>query len=104
MIELLIINSLFIFGVYRSMQPNMILSKIGDTLYIWNEFGTNFQKFISKPLGVCPVCMASVYGFPVYWIYYLLNPSNIFDEIIIYLCYSFALAGLNYIIMNLIYD
>ena len=99
MIELLIINSLFIFGVYASFQPNMIFERFGDVLDLW-KYSTPFKEFIRKPLGACPVCMASVYGFPVYWLYYLVEPFNLGFAIIVYICYSFALAGLNMIILS----
>jgi hypothetical protein len=95
MIELIIFNSLLIFGVYSALQKGMILEKLGDKI-------DELPEFYRKPLMSCPICMASVYGFPVYWGFYLLNPSNIFIAIIIYICYTFALAGLNYIISSVL--
>jgi len=95
MIKLIIINSLFIFGVYSALQRGMILEKLGDLI-------DKLPEFYRKPLMSCPICMSSVYGSPVYWGFYLLNQGNIFIAIIIYICYTFTLAGMNYIITSLL--
>ena len=101
MIELIAINSLFIFGVYASFQEGMIFESFGNRLESWRT-GTPLQRFIRKPLGACPTCMASAYGFPIFWGYYFLSGSSFFIAIITYICYSFALAGLNMIVMAII--
>lgn len=112
MIELLIINSLIIWGVYASIQEGFIFERIG--LFIrgrhWIKKGDidshydddqkdNLPSWIKKPLGTCPVCMASVYGTPVFWFAYLIGHLQNDYIIIIYICYIFALAGVNYLIL-----
>ena len=109
MIELLIINSLIIWGVYASIQEGFIFDKIGNwirgfkTIYLHNSLARtekdNLPSWIKKPLGTCPVCMASVYGTPVFWFAYLIGHLQYDYIIIFYICYIFALAGLNYLIL-----
>lgn len=109
MIALLIINSLIIWGVYASLQEGFIFERIGDwirghkEIYHLNTSGytkkDNLPSWIKKPLGTCPVCMASVYGTPVFWFAYLINYMQYDYIIIFYICYIFALAGLNYLIL-----
>ena len=91
-----------ILGFYASMQETMIFEKLGDKLQDMKK-GTDFQQWIAKPLGTCPICMSSLYSLPIYWGYYLLNPFNLIYAIIFYLCYVLALAGLNFVII-MIYD
>ncbi|MEE9574069.1 MAG: hypothetical protein V3W20_13525 [Candidatus Neomarinimicrobiota bacterium] len=111
MIELLIINSLIIWGVYTSLQEGMIFGRIGN----WIRFEVeeveqigdikypitkeNLPFWIKKPLATCPICMASVYGTPVFWYAYLTGLIQYDYIIIVYICYVFALAGLNYLIL-----
>lgn len=109
MIELLIINSLIIWGVYASIQEDMIFEKIGNWIRGHKivslpgkkdyEKVDNLPSWIKKPLGVCPVCMASVYGTPVFWFMYLIDYIQYDYIIIFYICYVFALSGLNYLIL-----
>ena len=108
MIELLIINSLLIWGVYASIQDGFIFDKIGnwirglkysDKPFDLNEGIPNLPSWIKKPLATCPVCMASIYGTPVFWFAYLINCLQYDYIIIFYICYIFALAGLNYLIL-----
>jgi 4-hydroxybenzoate polyprenyltransferase len=73
----------------------MIFEKLGDKI-------DQLPELLRKPLMTCPICMASVYGFPIYWGYYLINSTNLILAIITYICYTFALAGFNYIITAII--
>lgn len=115
MIELLIINSLIIWGVYTSLQEGMIFEKIG--FYIRGHYETDKSKdyvmtrkvryakyqipeWIKKPLATCPICMASIYGTSVFWFAYFTDLINYDYIIIVYICYVFALAGLNYLILT----
>ncbi len=112
MIELLIINSLIIWGVYTSLQEGMIFERIGNWIrfekevkdQIWNDVKypitvMNLPSWIKKPLATCPICMSSIYGTPVFWYAYLTNLIQYDYIIIVYICYVFALAGLNYLIL-----
>ena len=108
MIELLIINSLIIFGVYASLQESFVFGKIGnwirgvkysDKPFDLSEGIPNLPSWIADPIGVCPICMASVYGTPVFWFAYLSEYLQYDYIIIVYIGYSVALAGLNYLIL-----
>jgi len=48
-------SSLLIVGVWNAFGKGMILDKAGD----WLE---KTSPWIGKPFGLCPPCMASVYG------------------------------------------
>lgn len=113
MIELLIINSLIIWGVYASIQEGFIFEKVGNWIRReWEEIHhptfeckyqitkSNLPPWIKKPLATCPICMASVYGTPVFWFAYFTDLINFDFIIIVYICYIFALAGLNYLILT----
>ena len=114
MIELLIINSLIIWGVFTSIQEGLIFDWIGEfirgvhykrsqpegTIDFNTKLVDNFSNWIKKPLATCPICMSSFYGTPVFWFAYLTNMINYDYIIIVYICYVFALAGLNYLILT----
>jgi len=113
MIELIILNSLIIFGVYASLQEGFIFEDFGiwlrklrlgakrkdyqypKTFNIWKV-----KDWIAKPIGTCPVCMASIYGTPVFWFSYLSGYLQYDYIVIVYLGYIVALAGLNYLILG----
>jgi len=88
MIELLIFNSLIIWGVFTSIQEGMIFGKVGNFIrgkYHLEPFtnvntpiGFHLPEWIKKPLAICPICMASVYGTPVFWGAYLIDVINSF--------------------------
>lgn len=109
MIELLIINSLIIWGVYTSLQDGMIFEDLGDWVrgkyipdtitYTKIPVGFHLPNWIKKPFATCPICMASVYGTPIFWGYYLYEAIPVYNIIFMYICYIFALAGLNYLIL-----
>jgi hypothetical protein len=48
--------------------------------------------------------MASVYGTPVFWFAYFTNLIQYDYILIVYICYVFALAGLNYLILAFMSD
>ena len=106
MIELLIINSLIIWGIYASLQEGFIFGKVGNWIR-GNHMVDNEKKFfddpftkdnlpswIKKPLATCPICMASIYG----TIGYLALYDNY--TIITYICHILAIAGLQYLILT----
>ena len=100
MIELLIINSLIIWGVYASIQEGFIFEKVGNWIRGDVDGFKPLPSWIKKPLATCPICMASVYGTPVFWFSYLTDLINFDFIIFVYICYIFALAGLNYLILT----
>ena len=109
MIELLIFNALIIWGVYTSIQEGMIFGKLGsfirgkykiDTInHIKTPIGYHLPNWIKKPLATCSICMASIYGTSVFWFAHLTGLIHYDYAIIVYICYVFALAGLNYLIL-----
>ena len=106
MIELIIINSLIIWGVYASLQDDFIFGGLGMLIRGYHyklDDRSNpikidnywiFKKWVQKPLCTCPICMSSIYG----TIGYLALYDNY--TIITYICYIFAIAGLNYLILT----
>ena len=112
MIELLIINSLIIWGVYTSIQEGMIFEGVGNFIKYKKVTYENmtkltkdrFPQWMQKPLATCPICMSSIYGTPVFWFAYFTDMINYDYTIIVYICYVFALAGLNYLILAFMSD
>ncbi len=119
MIEPLIINSLLIWGVYASLQEGFIFDRLGNWIrskkalskrkklrkdypYPKEVNYDNLPSWIKKPLATCPICMSSVYGTPVFWLSYYMELINFDFIIIVYICYIFALAGLQYLILTFI--
>ena len=110
MIELLIINSLIIWGVYASLQEGFIFSKVGNWIRgkhhikaeLYHHYKYQLPSWIKKPLATCPICMSSIYGTPVFWLSYYMELINFDFIIIVYICYIFALAGLQYLILTYI--
>ena len=118
MIELLIINSLIIWGVYASLQEGFIFGWLGELIkgkhdmwYTMKEIRSgmdtpkekhNLPSWIYKPLATCPICMSSIYGTPIFWLSYYMELINFDFIIIVYICYIFALAGLQYLILTYI--
>ena len=113
MIEILILNSLIIWGVYASLQEGFIFERIGEWIRGTYEYKLfirfddvrisehdNLPSWIKKPLGTCPVCMASIYGTAVFWFAYLIDYLQYDYIIVVYIGYIFALSGLNYLILS----
>ncbi|MCH7826424.1 MAG: hypothetical protein IIC75_00385 [Bacteroidetes bacterium] len=83
----------------------MIFGRIGFRYLRGNEFFKAYiPEWIAKPLAICPICMSSVYGTLVFWFAYFTDLINYDYIIIVYICYVFALAGLNYLILTIISD
>ena len=109
MIEPLIVGCLFIWGVYISIQDNMIFGKIGDLIRAKTDIDSHYltrgpkhplPSWIQKPLGTCPMCMSSIYGTIIFAVYYFSGHDFNINAIIAYICYVFGLAGLNYLILS----
>jgi len=98
MIETIAIGSLCVMGLYAAMGEGMIL----EFLKHFFERVTNNQvlRHIRPALYECPICMASIWG-TVVWV--LIWWGHSFKETfsITWLLYVFAVAGLNYILVNL---
>ena len=108
MIEPLIVGCLFIWGVYISIQDNMIFGEVGNRIRgesqikgrLYHKYKYKFPSWIKKPLGTCPMCMSSVYGTIIFAVYYFSGHDFNINAIIAYICYVFGLAGLNYLILS----
>lgn len=59
----LLIATLVILGIWNATGPGMILERVGN----WLE---RAPKWFSKPIGLCPPCMAGVHGT---WIWFFLG-------------------------------
>jgi hypothetical protein len=93
MIETITIGSLCVMGLYAAMGEGMIL----EFLKKFFEYITNYSilRHIRPALYECPICMASIWGTTVW-----LLLGNWFS--VAWALYVFAVAGLNYIIVNLV--
>jgi hypothetical protein len=90
---LLALNSLYIYGIYfaTSYEPDQKGEPVEkNVLWFLSYYSIRwFGVFLSKPLFICPPCMASVHG-----IYFFILFSN---YNLIYLpFYCLILCGLNY--------
>ena len=93
MIEAIGIGALFVLGIYAAMGEDMILHWLQLSL----EQVTNNRvlKYLRPALYECPICMASFWG-SIAW---FIMGFGFTDLLIVYIV---AVAGLNYIIVNII--
>lgn len=99
MIETIAIGSLCVMGLYAAMGEGMILEWLKNAF----EWVTNNSvlRHIRPALYECPICMASIWGTAVWVLFW---SGHTFEETfsISWLLYVFAVAGLNYIVVNVI--
>lgn len=100
LLTLLAFNSLYIFGLWNSVDYSAKEDVDGNMKYkegeIFGYLGYLSRKlpgWLSKPLLGCAMCMASIHSFP-YWLIYEVTLFNG----CIWILYIFALSGLNLII------
>lgn len=55
-LQLLFLNFLLVFGIWKLFQKDEVFGALGDWLY------KRLGEYWSKPLFNCPPCMSSVYG------------------------------------------
>lgn len=85
-----VLAALSVYAVWVLYKPGMLLGFVGDRLDKFRRIGAiikagkvrritawqyaplplRFMAWIAKPLGTCPYCMSSVYGFPFLLLYY----------------------------------
>ena len=97
LLTLLIFNSLLIVGIHNAVdyELDVDLKPTNKNILWWVKWYTrNLPDWFTDPLHGCIMCMASVHGFYIFWIF---NPAS-FDNIPIYIFYTFALSGLNKLI------
>jgi hypothetical protein len=95
----LLLNSLFIWGLYAASQYSFdINGNITDKEILWKlkYYAEKLPLFIGKPLILCPICMSSVYG----TILYLFSYN--YSEYMYLPLYIICLAGLQYLIFRII--
>ena len=56
----LALAALVIVGIWNAFAPDMILGKVGN----WLEK----HPWIGKPMGLCPPCMASIWGTMIWFV------------------------------------
>jgi len=93
MIETIAIGSLCVLGLYAAMGEGMILEFLRN--FFDRVTNNKVLQYIRPALYECPICMASIWGtvvwlllgdwFSLYWVLYV-----------------FAVAGLNYVLVNLV--
>jgi len=97
LITLLIANSLFIIGIYNVVdyELDVNLKPTNKKILWWAAWYTRkLPSWFTNPVYGCIACMASVHGFYIFWSF---NAAT-FDNIPIYIFYTFALSGLNSLI------
>lgn len=92
----LLINSLYIVGLFFSFQDGMIFEKFNPypALKLWKS-ERKVWNYLFKPIIGCVVCMASVHGL----IFLSVFRNYLHLDIYIVIFYIFALAGLNRIMV-----
>jgi ABC-type uncharacterized transport system permease subunit len=95
MVETVVFGALCVLGLYAAMGEGMILEWLRDLF----ERLTNNRvlKYIRPALYECPICMASIWGTAVWLVI-----GNGFGAM--WVLYVFAVAGFNYVTVNLISD
>lgn len=97
MLETIFIGSLCVLGLYAAMGEGMILEFLRN--FFERVTDNKVLRHIQPALYECPICMASIWGTVVWIIIALHHPSeSIFDDS--WVLYVFAVAGLNYILIN----
>lgn len=93
MLDSIGIGALFVLGIYAAMGDEMILHPLKQAM----EWATNNRilKYVRPALYECPICMASIWG-GIAW--FLMGFG--FTELL--LIYIVSVAGLNYVVVNLI--
>lgn len=95
MVNTVILGALCVLGLYAAMGERMVLQWLRD--FFDRITDNRVLRYIRPALYECPVCMASIWGSVVWLIL-----GNKFT--IAWVLYVFAVAGLNYVILNLISD
>ncbi len=111
-IQLLLFNSLWIFGLYKLFEADFydrdypehgidekskgLLSSF--TVWCVTKFGFHY----SKPICLCPPCMASIHSSYVFWLAVYLFGAITPVTVIYYLFYAVCLSGMNYLIIELL--
>ena len=101
MLETVVFGALCVLGLYAAMGEGMVLEWFRDLL----ERVTNNRvlKYIRPALYECPICMASIWGTVVWVVIGMHHPQKVTFGAA-WVLYVFAVAGFNYVTINLISD
>ena len=98
------LNSLFIFGLHIITDYEVDeQGNVSDKMALWwlrYKSVQTFGEWWSKPLILCPPCMASVWGTIFYFIFSLVFFGNVL--IFVWPFYVISLSGLNYVVQRYI--
>jgi hypothetical protein len=107
MIELFVINSLWIWGLYSASQVEFIhdeqpeMGVHNDTKellwFLRYQSVKRFGWFYSKPIIVCPSCMASLHS-TYFYLPYLFLTGFTWVGLLMWIPYVVCLSGFNYLI------
>lgn len=96
MIELLLINSLYIIGIYS----NSGYSDDKPQVFYWLN-RVKVPWWLKKPMIECVSCMASIHSLYIYWPFVFHRGEFSLTSLVVYLAYVPALAGLNLILYRI---
>lgn len=100
MINLIAIGSLSVLGLYAAMGDGMILGWLRGLFERATD--NRLLKHIRPALYECPICMASIWG-TVFWLAITYTDQVWYQQFNqLWIVYTFAVAGLNYIAINII--
>lgn len=101
MLETVVFGALCVLGLYAAMGEGMILQWLRDLFERVTD--NRVLRYIRPALYECPICMASIWGTVVWVIIGLDHPEKVmFDAA--WALYVFAVAGFNYVIVNITSD
>ena len=100
-IQLLLLNCLFIIGLYEATEPGGILARPHDFLEKY------LTSVIYKPLLGCVYCMASVWGTLFFVFFFSVQIQVAFQKndwfmMIYWVVYIISLSGLNHLLYALL--
>jgi len=112
LVVLFLFNSLWIFGLYELFAAEFIDESHPD-LGIDNDSKGLFWKvkqwsvinigwFYSKPICLCPPCMASLHSLYFYWTAMLVTGNINHYSLLIYFAYAICLVGFNHIVVKIL--
>ena len=81
----------WIWGIHCLFSEGYILEKVG------NVIESQLPNWITHPLFICPMCMASIHGTLIFWLFMIGSVSPMFWPL-----YCVSLCGINFIITKLI--
>jgi len=102
LLTLLIFNSLLIIGIYNAVDYDLdVDSKPVSKKILWfvGWYTRKLPSWFTDPIYGCIMCMASVHGFYMFWLF---NDASL-DNIPFYIFYTFALSGFNSLIYGIFF-